>query len=65
MLEESLKSAVLSELGGINYEKWQRELDQTIKGEITKEYIPVVADRLKMKINITQNFKPWPRGTEI
>jgi len=56
---------VLSELDGINYEKWQRELDQTIKGEITKEYIPVVADRLKMKINITQNFKPWPRGTEI
>ena len=26
------------------------------KGAITKEYFPVVAERLKMKINITQNF---------
>jgi hypothetical protein len=26
------------------------------KGEITKAYFPVVANRLSMKINITQNF---------
>ena len=26
------------------------------KGAITKEYFPVVAERLKMKINFTQNF---------
>jgi len=50
------KIVVLSELGGINTEKWQREWDQTTKGAITKEYFPVVAERLKMKINITQNF---------
>jgi ribonuclease HI len=50
------KSVVLIELGEISVEKWQREWDQTTKGAITKEYFPVVAERLKMKINITPNF---------
>ena len=50
------KSVVISELNGISVEKWQREWNQTTKGEITKAYFPVVADRLKMKISITQNF---------
>ena len=30
--------------------------DQTTKGAITKEYFQVVAERLKVKINITQKF---------
>jgi hypothetical protein len=47
---------VISELNGISVEKWQREWDQTTKGEITKPFFAVVADRLSMKINITQNF---------
>jgi hypothetical protein len=47
---------VLNELGGISVEKWQREWDQMTKGVITREYFPVIADRLKMKINITPNF---------
>jgi len=47
---------VISELGEISVEKWQREWDQTAKGEITKDYFPVVADRLNMKINVTHNF---------
>jgi len=34
-------------------ETWQREWDLTTKGSITKEYFPVVADRLGMNINIT------------
>ena len=50
------KSVVISQLGEISVEEWQREWDQTNKGEITKEYFPVVADRLNMKINITHNF---------
>ena len=37
------KSVVLNELGGISVEKWQREWDQKRKGEITREYSPVVA----------------------
>jgi hypothetical protein len=47
---------VIRKLDVISVEKWQREWDQTTKGRITKEYFPVVADRLNMKINITHNF---------
>jgi hypothetical protein len=43
------KSVVTSELGSKSVEKWQMEWDQTTKGKITKEYFPVVAERLKMK----------------
>ena len=57
------KSVVLSELGGISVEKWQREWDQITKGAITKEYFPVVTERLKMKINISKILQPWLRGT--
>ena len=53
---------VLRELDGISVEKWQREWDQTTEGAITKEYFPVVAKRLKMKINITQNFTTMVTG---
>jgi hypothetical protein len=53
---------VISELGEISVEKWQMEWDQTTKGEITKEYFPVVADRLTMKINITHNFTSMVTG---
>jgi hypothetical protein len=56
------ESVVLSELGGISVEKWQREWDQTAKGAITREYFPVVAERLIMKINITQNFTTMVTG---
>jgi hypothetical protein len=54
--KEVPQSVVISELGGKSIEKWEREWYQTTKGKITKEYFPVVADRLKMRINITQNF---------
>jgi hypothetical protein len=50
------KSVVISELGEISVEKWQREWDKTTKGKITKQYFPIVADRLNIKINITHNF---------
>jgi hypothetical protein len=43
-------------------EKWQREWDQTTKGQITKEYLPILADRLIMKINITHNFTTMVTG---
>ena len=56
------KSVVKSELEGISVEKWQREWDQTTKGRTTKEYFPVVAERLKMKINTTQNFTSMVTG---
>ena len=53
---------VVSELEGIIIEKWQRELDQTWKRRTTKEYFPVVAERLNTKINITQNFTSMVTG---
>jgi hypothetical protein len=35
---------------------------QTTKGQTTKEYFPIVADRLNMKINITHNFTTMVTG---
>jgi hypothetical protein len=46
----------MSELSEKNVDKWQRECDLTTKGEITKDYFPVVADRVNMNTNITPNF---------
>jgi hypothetical protein len=60
--KEVPKSVVLSELGRISVEKWQREWEQTKKGEITREYFPVDADRLKMKTNITPDFTTMVTG---
>ena len=54
------KSVVLRELGGISDQKWQ--WDETTKGPITKEYFPVVTERLKLKINIRQNFTTMVTG---
>jgi hypothetical protein len=56
------KRVVISELNGISVEKWQSEWDQTAKEEITKEYFLVVAVRLRMKINITQNLTSMVMG---
>jgi hypothetical protein len=39
---------VKSEIAVISVEKWQREWDQTTKGQITKEYFPAVAERLTL-----------------
>jgi hypothetical protein len=56
------KSVVISELGEISVENWQREWDQTTKGKITKEFLLIVADRIDMKINITHNFTSMATG---
>jgi len=56
------KSVVKSELGEKSVERWQRDWDQTTKGQITKEYFPIVADRLYLKINITHNFTTMVTG---
>jgi len=56
------KSVVRSELGEKSVEKWQRDCDQTTKGQITKEYFPIVAYRLNTKINITHDFTTMVTG---
>jgi len=47
---------VTRELEEESVRKWQRNWTQTIKGSTTKEYFPNVGERLKMKLNLTQNF---------
>jgi len=56
------KSVVISGLSEISVGKWQKEWDQTTKGKITKEYFPVVADKLNTRINITHNFTSMVTG---
>ena len=50
------KSIVMSELTEMSIQTWQRQWDQTTKGAITKEYFPVVNERLKMNIKCTPNL---------
>jgi len=50
------KSVVTRELEQESVRKWQRNWTQTTKGSTTKEYFPNVDERLKMKLNLTQNF---------
>jgi len=47
------KSAVKIELSENSKTKWQIEWDRTTKDVATKLYFPKVADRLKLKINVT------------
>jgi len=49
------KSVMKRELEEESVRKWQRNWAQTTKGSITKEYFPNVEERLKMRINLTQN----------
>jgi ribonuclease HI len=50
------KNVVTRELVEESVKKWQRNWIQTTKGTKTKEFFPNVEERLKMKINLTQNF---------
>jgi len=50
------KSVVVRELEEESIRKWQREWTQTTEGRTTKEFFPDMAERLKMKINLTQNL---------
>jgi hypothetical protein len=47
---------VTRELEEESVKKWQRNWTQTAKGSETKEFFPNVEERLKIKINLTQNF---------
>jgi hypothetical protein len=47
---------VIKDLEDESVKKWQRNWTLTTKGRETKEYFPYVAERLKMKIKLTQNL---------
>ena len=42
--------------------QWQSEWDKTTKGQITKDFFPVIQDRLKMKIKSTPTFATMTTG---
>jgi hypothetical protein len=46
----------------ISVDKWQRDWEQTTKGTITKDYLPKVTDRMKMKISTNQNLTTMMTG---
>jgi len=50
------KRVVTRELEEESVRKWQRNWTQPTKESTTKEYFPNVEERLKMKLNLTQNF---------
>ena len=56
------KSTVIRELNEGSLIQWQSEWDKTTKGQITKDFFPVIQDRLKMKIKITPIFTMMTTG---
>jgi hypothetical protein len=56
------KSVVKSELEDRSVDKWQRDWNRTTKGKIAKEYFPIVAERLKMKIMTTHKLTTMLTG---
>jgi ribonuclease HI len=56
------KSTVVRELNEGSLIKWQSEWDKTTKGQITKDFFPVIQDRLKTKIQITPIFTTMTMG---
>jgi len=55
------KSIVINELRDFSVTKWQSEWDHTTKSAITKSFFPKIADRLKIKTNVTPNFSTMVR----
>jgi hypothetical protein len=49
-------SIVKGELKVLSVKKWQREWDQSTKGQITEQYFLDITTRLNMKLNLTHNF---------
>ena len=53
---------MIRELNDGSLIKWQSEWDKTTKGRITKDFFPVIQDRLKMKIKVTPIFTTMTTG---
>jgi len=58
------KSVIMKDLEEESVKEWQRKWTQTNKGRTTKEYFPVVSERLKIKLQLKQNFKAVVSGHE-
>jgi hypothetical protein len=47
---------VVQQLRDQSIAKWQNQWDHTTKGQATKQFFPVIMDRLTNKIKLTPNF---------
>jgi len=56
------KSVVKRELENRSADKWQRDWNRSTKGKITKDYFPIVAERMKIKITTIHNFTTMVTG---
>ena len=56
------KSVVKRELECASVDKWQSIWNQTTKGKITKDYFPIVTERLNMKISTNQYLTTMMTG---
>ena len=56
------KSVVKRELECASVDKWQSIWNQTTKGNITKDYFPIVTERLNMKISTNQYLTTMMMG---
>jgi hypothetical protein len=57
------KNTVIRKLNEGSLIKWQNEWDKATEGQITKDFIPIIQDRLKLKINkITATFTTMTTG---
>jgi len=56
------KSVVLRELEKTGVEKWQSVWNCSTKGNATKEYFPIVTERLNIKISTNQHLTTMLRG---
>ena len=56
------KSVVKRELEDRSVDKWQRDWYQSTKGKITKDYLPTVAESVKMEMTTTRNFTTMVTG---
>jgi len=56
------KSVIMKDLEEEIVKEWQRKWTQTNKGRTTKEYFPDVSERLKIKLQLTQNITALVSG---
>jgi hypothetical protein len=50
------KSAIVQEVRDQSIAKWQTQWDHTTKRSTTKQFFPIIKDRLTIKIKLTTNF---------
>jgi hypothetical protein len=57
------KSEIFQQVRDQSIAKWQTQWDPTTKGSTTKQFFPIIKDRLITRIKLTPNFTAKPRHT--